>query len=666
MVTSAYRKSGLGINLAILLAILLGILRAARRLSGAAVTDRRNGMSLGWGSRTRGQGSFHGLLRHYAVTALHFAAIGVFAGVVTTVVTSCGGDSGTGPPKVSVPSLTTIKFDRAADSVEVQHTSTVNATFFDATGSQVGTAETVWTISDTTVATVSPLGVVSGLRTGTTILTLKADSVTSSIPVVVLPPAVASVTFPTTSFSIAEGDTITIPTPRIVDRTGAVVSGRTPTYAVGYAGGVSVTAAGLVTGVFAGTATVTATVDTVHTVLTFTVLPTAIAKVNLIPTVLDVGVGRNISTQASAYGTAGERLLHRTYTYSIDNTSVATVTSYGLVTGRAAGTATLTVSTGMGSVNVPISVAQIAPGGFKIDVRFVGNVSQAVQNAALVAAARWEQVVSTPLIPYHIVTHANDCGAGVPGVDTTETSLLIIVQSDSIDGRGNTAGLGGPCVLRDDPPQFTALGTVTVDSADVAGLAQEGILVALLTHEMGHILGIGTLWSDGTVRDSDTFFPNTAAGLDGPDPVFIGAAARAAYAQLGFTVDSAQGVPIENVGTVGAGTRGAHWRASVFGHELMTGTLNNGLNPLSRITIAALADFGYTVVPEAADDYSVLNASSPGTPVTPSLSLNTPARGSAATVSVPIRETLRYPRFTVTRGGVMKPLRGSRQASALQ
>ena len=34
---------------------------------------------------------------------------------------------------------------------------------------------------------------------------------------------------------------------------------------------------------------------------------------------------------------------------------------------------------------------------------------------------------------------------------------------------------------------------------------------------------------------------------------------------------------------------------SVFGNELMTGFLNAGRNPLSRLTIAALQDMGYEV-----------------------------------------------------------------------
>ena len=619
-------------------------------------------MSLGLSRHYGAQGSFlkaifrrPGLVR-LACTGAAIAAVAALA--------SCGSDSHTGPAAAKgPPPLATIRFNRTVDSVEIQRTSAITATFFDSTGTTIDASSMTWSSADTTVATVSSTGVVTGVHTGATSVTLKASNgVSASLPVVVLPPAIATLTYPTTSYTMTEGDTLTIPAPTVTDRTGAVVTGRSPSYTANTTN-VYVTSTGHVTAQQAGTSIVTATLDTAHAQLTFTVQAAPIGQVKLVPSVLDLGVGHTIATQASAVGSRGKQLLGRTYTYTIDNASVASVSTTGIVTGIAPGKANLTVATGAGSVNVPISVAQLAPGGFKIDVRFVGKVSQAVQTAALAAAARWEQVVSAPLIPYHIVTQANDCGPGTPAVDTTETSLLVIVQSDSIDGVGKTAGLGGPCVIRDDPPQFTALGTITVDSADASSIQQQGVLTALLTHEMGHILGIGTLWSDGTVRDSDTFFPNTAAGLSGPDPVFIGPLARAAYAQLGFSVDSARGVPIENQGTVGDGTRGAHWRASVFGHELMTGTLHDGLDPLSRVTIEALADFGYTVVPEAADDFSVMNANNPGAPVQPSLSRNPPLRGNVVTApGVPIRETILYPRFTVTRNGVMKRIRGSRQS----
>ncbi len=608
-------------------------------------------MSRGLSRRMRMQGLFRTGSSWYTRDAVRFTrAVLVTAGCIA-LVTSCGnGDSGTGlvGAKAALP-VASIGFNHTIDSVEIQRTSTVTATFFDSTGAPVSPGSTSWSVADTTIATVTSGGVVSGLRVGITTLTLTADKVARSLPVAVLPPAIVSITFATTSFTMTEGDTLTIPPPRIVDRTGAV---RPPIDAPSYSSSsanVSVAPGGHVTAVTAGSATVTATKDTAHAVLTFTVLPAPIGRVKLIPSVLDLGVGHTIATQASAYSLSGAQLKGRFYTYAIDNTSIATVTPGGIVSGMSSGTATLTVATGTGSVQIPISVKQLKTNGFTIDLRFIGNVPTSVRHSATQAAARWQEIISAPLIPYHIVTAANDCGKGVPAMDLTETNVMIVIQADSIDGRGRTVGEGGPCVLRDDAPQLTALGTLTIDTADAASLAQQGILTDVITHEMGHILGIGTLWSDRSVRDSSTFFPNTAAGLGGPNPVFIGRTARIASAALGFTADSSLGVPIENTGTVGDGTRDAHWRASVFGHELMTGTIHNGLNPLSLVTIQTLGDFGYIVVPEAADDFDVANATSPGTFVQPS-----------ETIGTAVRETILFPKFTVTRTGRLKPIPDAR------
>ena len=43
----------------------------------------------------------------------------------------------------------------------------------------------------------------------------------------------------------------------------------------------------------------------------------------------------------------------------------------------------------------------------------------------------------------------------------------------------------------------------------------------------------------------------------------------------------------------GPGTRLSHWRESVLNNELMTGFLNLGENPLSRITAGSMRDLGY-------------------------------------------------------------------------
>ena len=106
-----------------------------------------------------------------------------------------------------------------------------------------------------------------------------------------------------------------------------------------------------------------------------------------------------------------------------------------------------------------------------------------------------------------------------------------------------------------------------------------------MLHEMGHVLGIGTLWpSADLVR-------NLSVGNPGNDTHFVGPLAIAAFDAAGGTgYTGGEKVPVENNGQ--AGSADAHWRESVLGNELMTSGLNSGSNPLSAITIQSLAAVG--------------------------------------------------------------------------
>jgi hypothetical protein len=119
-----------------------------------------------------------------------------------------------------------------------------------------------------------------------------------------------------------------------------------------------------------------------------------------------------------------------------------------------------------------------------------------------------------------------------------------------------------------------------------------GTLVDVIIHEMGHVLGIGTLWKPKLlVADSGTI-----------NPTFTGAQATAEFGVLSGEAGPTP-VPIANTG--GPGTREGHWRESVFGNELMTGYVDTGSNPLSRLTIASLIDIGYQADLDAADLFSL-------------------------------------------------------------
>lgn len=172
------------------------------------------------------------------------------------------------------------------------------------------------------------------------------------------------------------------------------------------------------------------------------------------------------------------------------------------------------------------------------------------------------------------------------------TKIVIDVNVIPIDGSGNILGQAGPTAVRSGS-LLTAQGQMEFDSADLANLNAAGLLDEVILHEMGHVIGIGTLWD----------LHNLISGSGTNDPRYTGALASAEYNTLTSSTETS--VPIENTG--GAGSIEAHWRESLFDEEVMTSILDAGLNPLSRITIAALDDLGYAVDYSQADFYALPN-----------------------------------------------------------
>jgi hypothetical protein len=117
-------------------------------------------------------------------------------------------------------------------------------------------------------------------------------------------------------------------------------------------------------------------------------------------------------------------------------------------------------------------------------------------------------------------------------------------------------------------------------------------------HEVLHTLGYGSLWDLSGA-------PQYLSGKGGPDPVFTGASARAAFRDFdGGAGYSGVPVPVENVG--GTGSRDRHWRMATFGVELMTAAVTTTGPALSRTTLESLTDLGYQVNVAAADPYVVV------------------------------------------------------------
>jgi len=232
-----------------------------------------------------------------------------------------------------------------------------------------------------------------------------------------------------------------------------------------------------------------------------------------------------------------------------------------------------------------------SPSAFDIDVRFVNSVTASQQGAFNAAAGRWMAAIMGDVPPVPVSIASGVCGVAHPAITETVDDLLILVSVEAIDGPGKILGSAGPCFVR-SASALPIVGVILVDVADLTALENGGMLMPVILHEIGHVLGVGTLWNTPPL-----------IGAGSADPHFTGTGAVSAFVAAGGSAYAGTPVPVENTG--GSGTRDGHWRESIFGSELMTGWINAGSNPLSTITIASLADIGFTVNLLAADGYSV-------------------------------------------------------------
>jgi transposase len=217
-----------------------------------------------------------------------------------------------------------------------------------------------------------------------------------------------------------------------------------------------------------------------------------------------------------------------------------------------------------GAYTLQIGMVQIDPNHFNIEMSLSG-LTQAQQDVVQQAAHHWEQI---------IVGDIPDADYNGQFVD----DLQIDVSAVAMDGPGGALAGASATDLR--VASFLPYrGFIRFDAADLAWLQDDGSLLAVVEHEMAHVLGFGVIWDD----------LGLLAGVGTSDLRFTGQQATTEYNRILGSSDTS--VPVEAGG--GSGTRVSHCRETVFDTEMMTGWLDSGqANPLSRITVASMADLG--------------------------------------------------------------------------
>ncbi len=402
--------------------------------------------------------------------------------------------------------------------------------------------------------------------------------------------------------------------PSVTDQDGKALTGAEVSWTSSDNGVATVNPSGLVTAAGSGTAEVTATSGsaTATAQVTVTQTPTQLQKISGDGQTGPAGATLAAPLVVQVNDAGGSPIQGRTVTFTVTDGEGSTGTgtevtgsdgraSTSFTTGTVAGAAQrVSVALAATVLSVAFTATAVAdPTSFNIGLKYLSSATPTQQQAFTNARLRWESVVTADLEDVALASQAGDCGDGSPAVNQTIDDVLILVRLVPIDGPGDILGGAGPCYIRDPGDPLTVMGVMQFDTDDLQDLEDGGFLEEVILHEMGHVLGFGTLWDlQGLLAEAS--LPPTS----GTDPHFTGSQAIAAFDAAGGVTYTDGKVPVEDTG--GEGTADAHWRESVLDNELMTGFIGSGQNPLSRITIASLADQGYTVDPAAADDFSLL------------------------------------------------------------
>lgn len=268
---------------------------------------------------------------------------------------------------------------------------------------------------------------------------------------------------------------------------------------------------------------------------------------------------------------------------------------------------------GPSSLKVTVGGKPLEP--YDIDLVFVAGGTESQNNIIRQAAERWESVIARDVFERLIFLEgplgSNHCG---PGSAVTEDidDMIVFVNVDSIDGSGNAVARSQPCAVASYP--FTGAtsflqprtGSVALDRDDIARLESDGVLLSVVTHQFAHALGFHPrIWN---MREQlrNPSLPDSP----GADTHFAGPVAIAAFDAAGGGDYGGGKVPVENGAVPGSSDN--HWRAGVFGDELMTPVLTGSEQPLSLITLDALYDIWYEIDPGAADAFTLAGTGAAG------------------------------------------------------
>jgi uncharacterized protein YjdB len=480
-----------------------------------------------------------------------------------------------------------------SSAVRVGGTTTLSAVARNASGSPISTASFFWSSSDTTIATVSQAGIVSGRNVGTAQIAASMGGVSGVATVAVIGQPIAAVVVVPSSATLRINTTLQL-SDTVKNAAGAAVPGQVVTWSSDNTSVATVDAAALVIAHAAGTAHITGTVGTVSGAATITVTAVPIAAIAITPRDPTVFVQQTTQLTATPKDSVGDPLASQQFAWQSRAASVATVSATGVVTGVSPGTAVIQASaegvTGTDTVTVtaaPVSSVVLSPATSSL---FIGQTEQLAAQVTNTAG----QPITGATVTYSS-SNAAVAKVSASGV-VTAIGVGITTITGMSEGKSGTAAVAVFSV---------PVGSVTVQPADTTvpptGRAQMRVVVV---DSLGHTVTSPTVtWSSTPAgRVSQT-------GLVTPQPGDTGAAISVVASSGGKSGSAIVNVSIPPPAAIGsvtvqpadttiAATQSAQMRVvvtDVTGHVVSNPVVAWSTNPAGRVSPGGL------VTPQATD-----------------------------------------------------------------
>ncbi len=350
---------------------------------------------------------------------------GIVTGVAngnTQVAVSAGGKSALIPVIVNPRPITLVRVTPSPLALLSGATAQLTAEALDAGGGSVTGRPVIWATTGATVATVTSTGLVTGVAAGTANVTATIDGVTGSSVVNVQPVPISSIVLAPSTATVIVGQSLQLTaTPR--DSVGNALMGRVLAWSSSNPSVASVSSTGLVTALSRGTATVTASGEGASATARLTIALVPVDTITVSPATATLAAGRTLQLTARAVDSTGGLLTGREIAWGTDQPSIATVDDEGVVTGIAAGRASITATidgkTGTAVVTVtpvPVASLSITPGSGAL------TIGQSLQLSATARDA------DNNLLPGRGITWIS----GAPSVATvTQAGLVTAVGTGS-------------------------------------------------------------------------------------------------------------------------------------------------------------------------------------------------------------------------------------------